>query len=207
MLVEGVAGEPYERFVRRRLLAPAGMTDSGFEGEPLPRGAVLAREYAGPPDEQHPVAPRPYRWGRRASLGLVTTAEDLYRLLHGMRSDGVLPADVRRRMLTPRVATSYRTLQGYGWDLQRINGARVERRLAGTPGFEGELLRNLDEGWEAVILVNTQVGWRYAVWDEISAAVRGAPSAPLDSVIARLRHAPYLGGRPVPVRPVESVAP
>ena len=201
VIIERVSGESYEKFSRERVLTPAGMTETRFESETLPAGAVRAVEYSGPVGRQEAVAPRAYTWGRRGALGLVTTAGDLFRLL--LASERAFGADVRSRLFTPRSSSNYGTMHGYGWDVVGDQGGLLHRRLAGTPGFEGELLNNLEEGWSAVILVNSAVGWRYAVWDEISLAFKQLPAHPLDSVLVRRHYAPYQGGSIMPVRTVE----
>ena len=62
--------------------------------------------------------------------------------------------------------------QGYGWDrVRQRDGTTLWRRVAGTPGMEGEILHDPERGWTAVILVNSRVEWRFRVWDEIARAV------------------------------------
>ncbi len=198
VVIEQASGESYESFIRKRVFAPAGMTASRFENEALPAGATLAVEYTGPVGDQHRVAPRAYQWGRRASLGLVTTAEDLFRLLRA--SEAGFGYDVRRKLFTPQNTSNYGTQLAYGWDVSGSKGELLHRRLAGTPGLEGELLNNLEQGWSAVILVNSAVGWRYAVWDEIAAAFNKLPPTGLEFILSRRRYAPYQGGPVAPVR-------
>lgn len=167
-VVERAASEPYEQFIRRRFLSPAGMHATGFESE----GGPMAVEYAGPSHQPVAIAPRAYTWGRRGSLGLVSTAGDLFRWFQAMHNPRVLAPAVRERMLVPRESTDWGAEQAYGWDLQpRADGRRIWRRVAGTPGFEGELLHDPSGGWTAVILVNSRLGWRFRVWDAIERAV------------------------------------
>ena len=198
--IENVTNSSYEDFTRERVFTPLGMSASRFEHDPLPVGATRAREYAGPVGAQYPVADREYVWGRRASLGLVTTADDLYRLLQAVERPGALHSNVRARLLTPNTSIDDNSAEGYGWETMKTwYGSRVHRRLAGTPGFEGELIHDLDDGWDAVILVNSAVGWRYAVWSEIALAFRNEPSAPLPRILAQRRYAPYQGGVVTPL--------
>jgi CubicO group peptidase (beta-lactamase class C family) len=203
VVMERVTGESYESFIRRRVLDPAGMTGSRFENETLPAGATLAREYSGPVGAQAPVAARSYTWGRRASLGLVSTALDVYRLLRA--SETLFPEPVRRKLFQPQTSSDYGTLHTYGWDVLERRGTQLHRRLAGTPGFEGEVLHDFEHDWSAVILVNSAVGWRYAVWDEIAQAFRGLPTADISYVLRNRRYAPYLGGTVQPVRTLTSI--
>ncbi len=166
LVVERASGESYEEFIRSRFLLRAGLEHSGFESE----RRVSAVEYAGPRAET-PVGPRSYVWGRRGSLGLVTTAGDLYRWFRAMDDPAVIAPPVRAAMLEPRTPTDWGAMQGYGWDFHRRDDGRlIWRRVAGTPGFEGEVLHDPVAGWTAVILVNSRLGWRFRVWRTIERA-------------------------------------
>jgi CubicO group peptidase (beta-lactamase class C family) len=168
LVVERASGERYEDFIRRRFLEPAGMAATGFEGEPGP----MAVEYAGPAGRLVPIPERAYLWGRRGSLGMVSTASDLYQWFRAMNDPRVLSPRVRKRMLTPMGQSDWGAEQGYGWDFQpRPGGHRLWRRVAGTPGFEGELLHDPVAGWTAVILVNSRLGWRFRVWEAIERTI------------------------------------
>ena len=70
--------------------------------------------------------------------------------------------------------------RGYGWDrIRRRDGSRLWRRVAGTPGMEGEILYDPAFGWTAIILVNSRVEWRFRVWDDITKAMARSESATL----------------------------
>ena len=168
LVIERAAGEPYESYIRRRFLQPAGLAATAFENE----GGEVAVEYAGPAGALTPVAPRAYRWGRRASLGLVSTAGDLYRWFQTLSDSAVVSPAVRRQLFQVRSRTDYDTDQAYGLELvDRGSGHHLWRRVAGTPGFEGEVLYDPDSDWTAVILVNTRLGWRFRVWRDIERAM------------------------------------
>ena len=69
----------------------------------------------------------------------MTTAGDLYRWFRAMDNPAILAPAVRDRMLRPLVKTDWGAMQGYGWDFHnRDDGRVIWRRVAGTPGFEGE---------------------------------------------------------------------
>jgi CubicO group peptidase (beta-lactamase class C family)/beta-lactamase regulating signal transducer with metallopeptidase domain len=170
VVIEQVSGTSYETFIRNRFLRPAGLAATGFESE---RGAPYAIEYGGPPGRQYPIPPRSYTWGRRASLGMVSTVGDMYRWVQTMRDPRVLSPGVRDRMLEPHGPTDWGTERGYGWDrVRRRDGSVLWRRVAGTPGMEGEILQDPVQGWTAVILINSRVEWRFRVWDDITEALK-----------------------------------
>lgn len=169
LVVERASGMSYETFIRHRFLKPAGMAATGFEGDDGP----VAVEYAGPAGRLVAIPKRAYLWGRRGSLGMVSTASDLYQWFRAMSDPRVLPPRVRERMLTPMEQSDWGAEQGYGWDFQpRPDGHRLWRRVAGTPGFEGELLHDPVAGWTAVILVNSRLGWRFRIWEAIERTIR-----------------------------------
>jgi len=170
IVVERITGTTFEQHIREQLLAPLGLNIQ-FESD---RGE-MAMEYAGRPDHQVPIPARGYVWGRRGSLGMVGTARDAYRWLRAVQDSSVgsvISPAVRRRMLEPRFRTEWGALQTYGWDWsQRPDGGRLLHRVAGTPGFEGEILHHPAGRWSAVILVNSRVGWRFRIWRGIERLV------------------------------------
>jgi len=164
LVIERASGEAYESYVQRRFLNPAGLTSTAFEAD----GGEMATEYSGPATALVPVGPRAYRWGRRASLGLVSTAGDLYRWFQALSDTAVVSHAVRTQLFKVRGRTDYNTDQAYGLELvDRGGGHHIWRRVAGTPGFEGEVLYDPTSDWTAVILVNTRLGWRFRVWRDI----------------------------------------
>lgn len=170
VIIERVSGRPYESYIRERFLRPAGLAATRFEDE---EGAFFATEYAGPSGRQYPIPRRSYTWGRRGSLGLVSTVGDMFRWVQALNNPRVIPALVRDRMFQSHGPTSWGAERGYGWDLMRQpDGGTLWRRVAGTPGMEGEILYDPAGGWTAVILVNTRVEWRFRVWNEITAAIK-----------------------------------
>lgn len=171
VIVERASGVSYETFIRDRFLQPAGLLATGFENDGS--GHPYAIEYAGPAGHQYPIPPRSYSWGRRASLGMVSTVGDMFRWIQAMRDPRVVSARVRERMLESHGLTDWGAEQGYGWDrVRQRDGSALWRRVAGTPGMEGEILHDPARGWTAVILVNSRVEWRFRVWDDIADTMR-----------------------------------
>ncbi|HYJ80664.1 MAG TPA: serine hydrolase [Longimicrobiaceae bacterium] len=184
-VVERAAGEPFERYAERAFLRPAGMRASGWEPQYAAADPRLATEYAGAPDALAPAGVRPYVWGRRGSLGLVSTVGDLFRLHRALQSGAVVSPAVRDRMLAVHHGTGERG-DGYGWTrVATPRGTAQWRRVAGTPGMEGELLWFPEEDLTLVIYTNGRVGWRYAAWRAAEAIALGASiAAPPPAVAA-----------------------
>ena len=88
-IVEIAAGAPFEAFVERALLIPAGLSRTGFCGRLAPNEKLA-------PAATHGVAPpctagvTPVDWADRGATGLVGTATDLLKWSHAIRSGHVL---------------------------------------------------------------------------------------------------------------------
>ncbi len=168
LIIERATGERFEDYIRRRYLGPAGLSHTGFEGE----GGPMAVEYHRQAGVDAPIGPRAYRWGRRASLGLVSTAGDLFRWFRALDDPTIVSPQTRRALFQVYGPTDYGSGQGYGLELvARRDGRRLWRRVAGTPGFEGELLYDPEGDWIAIILVNSRLGWRFRIWRDIERAM------------------------------------
>ena len=169
VIVEQVSRTSYEDFIRDRFLRPAGLTHTGFENDDSKDFAI---EYAGQPGHQYPLPPRSYTWGRRGSLGMVSTVGDMYRWISALDDPRIIPAEVRKQMFQVHGPTDWGAQRGYGWDrIRQRDGTVIWRRVAGTPGMEGEILHDPIRNWTAVILVNSRVEWRFRVWKDITDAI------------------------------------
>lgn len=94
-IVERVSGEAYPTFVRRHILAPAGMTRTGFNGESL--GLKVGEFAVGRGVESAGVPNIPPNWGPTSWLvmgsgGMFSTLSDLQRFYAAMRSNKILAA-------------------------------------------------------------------------------------------------------------------
>lgn len=79
LLVERIAGQPFEAAMRRLVLAPAGLSRTDVFGSPRWAGAAVAEGYV---DGKAAGSPRtwPNTWNLLGSGGLATTPAELYRL-------------------------------------------------------------------------------------------------------------------------------
>jgi CubicO group peptidase (beta-lactamase class C family) len=174
VIVQQLSGQPYEDFIHDRFLRPAGLSHTGFENE----GGGFATEYVGQTGAQSPIPPRSYTWGRRASLGMVSTVGDMFRWVKALEDPRIVRPEVRARMFQAHGPTTRGAERGYGWErVRRRDRSMLRRRVAGTPGMEGEILHDPVRGWTAVLLINSRIEWRFRVWQDIERAVtrRGAP--------------------------------
>jgi CubicO group peptidase (beta-lactamase class C family) len=145
-LVEEVTGEPYDAYVRRRLLAPLGMTRS-TAAEPVPEhlAADLARGYDSDTD---PLEAVPFTFDRLPPDGSISaTAGDMANFmiahLNGGRFGGtaVLGPETAERMHRRSFAADPR-LGGYahGFMDRPLNGHRVLMHDGSWEGFQSALV-------------------------------------------------------------------
>ena len=106
-IVEHAAGTCYERFLARRLFAPAGMTHTGYV---LPhwRAGQIAVEYDdhgrshGRPID-HPWADDGPYWNLRGNGGMLSTARDMFRWQRALSGDTILSPWARRQLFARHV--------------------------------------------------------------------------------------------------------
>ncbi|WP_284646265.1 serine hydrolase domain-containing protein [Paenibacillus silviterrae] len=116
LLIDQVAGMPYEAFIYNQVLEPLGMSNTGFVGSGLPLPG-LAEGYSCREGEKVRV-PFFEPGNFRASGNLYTTAEDLHKLASALMgiSASVVSKDITERMLTRHVWAKNRHY-GYGLSL------------------------------------------------------------------------------------------
>lgn len=194
-LVARVAGEPFDRFVTRRVFDPLGMTETRF----LPP-AVLRPRIA--PTEIDPWRQRHLRGevhdenafalgGVSAHAGLFSTARDLARLARMYLNDGTLDG---HRLLLPETIAQFTRAQNpslshraLGWETPtgtNSAGRHASSRAFGHTGFTGTSIW-IDPGQNLFVLLLTNrvnpTRERRAISDvriAVADAVFGALAAP-----------------------------
>jgi CubicO group peptidase (beta-lactamase class C family) len=152
------AGEPWGRFLEKRLFDPLGMTRTSDRVRPGLE-ADAAVPYA-PDVAARPVRVTPYRFDHPAASTIWSTANDLARFVRMHLGDGALD-DVRvlraesaaamRAPATPGLAT------GIGWGLGKRRGRGIIGHTGGMPG-----VATIVRAWPAeraglVVLANTSM--------------------------------------------------
>lgn len=91
-LVELASGQSFERFCRRQIFEPAGMTSTGFVGDDgLDESRAAARyEDGDATDATDSAIDWAWHWAFRGASGVVTTVSDLYRWDRVLRAGTVL---------------------------------------------------------------------------------------------------------------------
>lgn len=152
-IVEEVSGESYEDFVETRIFGKLGMdrTRYGHVSEIVP-GRVEG--YQGAPGSFQNAAflsmTQPYAAG-----SLLSTVDDLARWDQALRTDELLPDELRELLWTPAdLADGRATGYGYGFVVHDYQGHRLVEHGGGINGFVTSLLRIPDRGIFVAVLSN-----------------------------------------------------
>jgi CubicO group peptidase (beta-lactamase class C family) len=153
-IVERVSGMGYEQFLAEHLLAPAGMTQTGYR-LPAWRRDLVAVEYdargrsRGRPFD-HPWADDGPYWNLRGNGGLLSTARDMVRWHRALEGDEVLSRRAKRALFRPRVpipVAGYEDFRAaYGWAVSRTGRGRIATHSGGNGWSYGVVTRFLDAG-------------------------------------------------------------
>jgi CubicO group peptidase (beta-lactamase class C family) len=153
-----VTEQPFPALMQRLVLGPLGMKQSTYD-QPLP-AALLPAAAAGYGEDGKPVEGKRHVYPEMAAAGLWTTASDLARFAIGvqrMEKDGKGPLTKRTmdNMLTPR-------LDGYalGFGIRDEGDSRYFEHGGADEGFQAQLIANSRRGYGAVIMTNSNSGWR-----------------------------------------------
>jgi len=176
-IVEIVAGVPYEAFVERALLIPAGLTHTGFCGRLAPSVAIApsAAKLAAPPPCRG--GSTPVDWADRGATGLVGTAGDLVRWARALRSGKILSEPSREELERGKILVRR---EGSS-DVYYSFGARIymdgdRRREVWHSGYDvrvgqSSTVRLLDNGLWIVVLANSGLDAGGQPWAGVVARV------------------------------------
>lgn len=84
-----------------------------------------------------PAHRMPFGWGHRGATGVITTPADLLKWHRALSSDAILPADLRKLIVTPAIRT-----YAMGWEVgQMDNGMYMVGHSGSMIGFEADFRR------------------------------------------------------------------
>jgi CubicO group peptidase (beta-lactamase class C family) len=173
MVIERVAGMPYEDFIRERIFEPLGMTSSGY----LSRNRIIPHLATGYEMAWRVEGFRPYVSETLVySAGaLHSTVEDLARWDAALRDARLLDRDTLKRMEQPLTLNDGRR-EGYGlgWGLSRFRGRPVVHHAGGVPGYSAFLGRFVEDDLTIIILSN------WGLFDAAALLARRIANALLD---------------------------
>ena len=164
LVARKASGEPWDVFLRRRVLRPLAMTDTRRDT----------------PDEVVPARATGYLWYGAGGLhngdflkymmtnhgdrGLLSTALDLAKYDIALASDRVLTAASREAMWRPATLADGSTSgYGLGWFVETTRGHRHVFHPGGAPGTAAFLSRYPDDGLTIVMLANGGAAYPQAI--------------------------------------------
>lgn len=180
MVIENITGMSYETFITTSLLAPAGMTDTGYTMPGWDRSRMPVGYRDGKPQKTFvdvTMLDDGPTWHLRGNGGILSTVEDMERWIRALRDGSVLGEETTRRFLQPVFSGSSRDY-GYGFGHGRTRrGTRLVDHDGGNMVFNADLHLYVDE--DVSIFMNTSVGEIPAemIIDQIESIVFGHPYA------------------------------
>lgn len=191
-IIELVTGREYEQALTDLVLAPAGMTETGYTAphwaeERIAHGYEDGNDW-GTIVERITGPGRPY-WALRGNGGLGTTLGDFARWDAALRSNRVLTDSSLRKFMTGYVSEGPqgRSKYAYGWAVTTTpRGTRLVTHNGGNGIFVAEWARYVDEG-VAIFVTSTNADIRATpVSQVVSRIVFGEPyDLPPRAVAAR----------------------
>ena len=157
-IIERVTGLSYETYVRRRLLLPAGMFETGYVLPDWGEGR-LAQGYQG---ERawgtvlgRPMAEDGPFWVLRGNGGIHTTTWDMVRWAQALLGGKILSPASMERYWTPHVDEGGGdSFYGYGWVVMDFAGTKVITHNGGNGIFFADMAIVPDAGLIVVLMTN-----------------------------------------------------
>ncbi|HLI94869.1 MAG TPA: serine hydrolase domain-containing protein, partial [Candidatus Baltobacteraceae bacterium] len=154
VVIEKVSGESYYDYVRDRIYATAGMTQTGSEPEDIAVPNRSVGYMAAPNGGWQPNTDTlPYR-GTSAGGGY-STVGDLLKFANALAAHKLLNAKYTEMMTTGKVAMGPSGIKyGFGFGDRVINGTRCFGHNGGAPGMNGDLEICPGSGYVIAVLSN-----------------------------------------------------
>jgi CubicO group peptidase (beta-lactamase class C family) len=150
LVVAQVAGLPFAAFVRERIFAPLGMTDTvAYEAgiSDIPRRAYGYSIH----DKTWTRTDQSLTSATLGDGGIYSSVSDLARWDAALSTGQLLPERLLARIFSPHVATPGGEAYGLGWYLRE---RRVAYHTGETIGFRTAIVRRLDTRLTAIVLAN-----------------------------------------------------
>jgi len=158
LIVSDVTGLPYENYMQKEVLKPLGMSNSTFK-QPYTKGAYTnysTAYYAG----GNEVSGRFHVYPEMGAAGLWTNPTDLSKFIietqlsYKGRSNKLLSKETTEKMLTFHVDTAV----GLGVFLNKVSGNQFFSHGGADEGFRATYFGSFEDGYGAVIMVNSDNG-------------------------------------------------
>jgi CubicO group peptidase (beta-lactamase class C family) len=197
-IIEKLSGKSYGEFLKENIFDPAGMKDTGHDGNPAKMIKNRASGYV--PVGVSEIDNAPYLdWTIKTGNGsLYSTVEDLYKFDRALYTEKILKKSTLEKVFTAHVSGVC-----YGW----FRGNRLNRqviRMSGrSPGFQGEIQRYVNDDACVIVLSNNYSGTASLIINDLAAILFGekyeaphfAKSFEVDPKIASELVGTYQGGQ------------
>ncbi len=161
VIVEKVAGKPFEEVLREKILEPLGMNDTGLDNNSI---ILEKRAYGyGFAGDRYTNA-RYLDMGNPFSAGgMYSTVEDMYLWDRALYTDKLLPKKRLKQVFEPHIATdtTNTSFYGYGWGIKKTalsggeDSVMVTRHSGGINGFNTIIYRLVEDEHLIVLFNNT----------------------------------------------------
>ena len=155
-MVEGVTGEPFGRYLERRIFAPLGMRNTNREVA-LQSAPAVSSFYTPADDDPFgvgpPVASPGWKERRPAGFGEgYSTAEDLYRFVRGLRGGRIVSDETLAAMFDAKVEVGRgEELNLRGMRERKVNGETVRGH---TGGGRADVQMLWESDYTIIVLTN-----------------------------------------------------
>jgi CubicO group peptidase (beta-lactamase class C family) len=147
--LEKITGESYGDYLRGHIFEPAGMLDSGTDGDASGLIPSAASGYTPAGIAGYEKAPY-LDWSNKTGNGsLYSTVDDLYRFDRVLNADTLLKSTTRQKYFVEGAGNRY------GWYMRKRFGHRLMAAKGHSPGFTAELDRFPDDDVTIILLSNS----------------------------------------------------
>lgn len=157
-VLEAATRQPWPRALRERLLAPLGLTHTGY----YPTAQVVPGRVAGySQDSTGATTCAPYAGGSGpgAAGALSSTVDDVRAFLWALTHGQLLPPPLYQAMSTPQAtADGQPTAYGYGLMFGTVRGVPVVEHNGGIEGFATHFTYFPQQDVTVIVLANTDAG-------------------------------------------------
>jgi len=158
-MIEEITGETYESVLKKNILDPAGMTNTGYDHFET----VLSKRATG-----YDRTPLGFRNSRFIDMtvpfsagSMYSTVEDLYKWDQALYSNKLLSENSKEKMFTGYVPSFGGGYYGYGWGIkyfpcsEKSDSIKAVQHGGGIFGFNTMIIRELENNNLIVLLNNT----------------------------------------------------
>jgi CubicO group peptidase (beta-lactamase class C family) len=153
-VIEKISGQSYEDFLRERLFAPAGLTNTDFYADARKlKSERIARGFNGTVE----IERLSYRrgWGTIGADGVLTSANDLYKWELALRGEKILSAKSKEKLFGTRVPSGGGFDYAYGWRVHKSpRGTNIIWASGLVPEFSAMFQRYVEEDVTIIFLTN-----------------------------------------------------